>query len=87
MKGQYFVLILLALVELVIRDDTRSEEVKGKRKLLLYIMIGLFCFYMTWEIKSRYIYCLYPIFIILATNGIYKITNLIKIKEEKDGKI
>ena len=88
MKGQYFVLILLSLAELVLRDELKSQDTNGKREMLLYIMIGLFCFYMIWEIKSRYIYCLYPIFNILSANGFYKITNLIKSKGEiKNGKI
>lgn len=81
MKGQYFVFILLSFVELVIKDKSKDE--KEKEDLLYYFIIGLFCFYLIWEIKSRYIYCLYPIFLILSTRGIEKI----KRREKLNGKI
>ncbi len=85
MKGQYFVLILLSLIDLLIKD--KEKEIKDKKDLLLYFIIGMFCFYLIWEIKSRYIYCLNPIFIILATSGIEKLQNKITVKETKNGKI
>ncbi len=76
MKGQYFVIALLALIGIISKE--KDEEIKNKRDLLLYFIIGMGCFYLIWEIKSRYIYCLYPVFLILATNGIYKITSKIE---------
>lgn len=83
MKGQYFILIVLSLADLIIKD--KDETIKNKKDLLLYMIIGLFCFYTIWEIKSRYIYCLYPIFLILSSEGIEKIINLlIKRKEKKE---
>lgn len=86
MKGQYFVLILLSLIDLIIKDKDKS--IKNKKDILLYTIIGLFCFYTIWEIKSRYIYCLYPIFLILSTQGTEKIINLIlKKKGEQNGEI
>lgn len=75
MKGQYFVLIILSLIELIVKD--KGEVRRNERDLLFYLIIGLFCFYMIWEIKSRYIYCLYPIFIILSSNGIIKLKNIL----------
>lgn len=86
MKGQYFLLIVLSLIEIILKDKKKDEKIK--KDLLFYIIIGFFCFYTIWEMKSRYIYCLYPIFLILATNGIekgiMKIENIInKNKEQK----
>ena len=69
------------IIELIIKD--KSEDEKQKEDLLYYFIIGLFCFYLIWEIKSRYIYCLYPIFLILSTRGIEKI----KRREKLNGKI
>lgn len=71
MKGQYFVLIALSLINCIFRNE--NKNLKDKEDLLLYVIIGLFCFYTIWEMKSRYIYCLYPIFLIFATGGIEKI--------------
>lgn len=86
MKGQYFVLIVLSLMDLIIKD--KDENIKNKKDILLYVIIGMFCFYTIWEIKSRYIYCLYPIFLVLSTQGIEKIIKLfLKKKGEKNGKI
>ena len=78
MKGQYLVLIILSFIDFMIKD--KNEDIKGKKELLLYIIIGLFCFYTIWEMKSRYIYCLYPIFLIFSTSGTQKIINKIKKK-------
>ena len=85
MKGQYFILIVLSLIDLIIKD--KDETIKNKKDILLYTIIGFFCFYTVWEIKSRYIYCLYPIFLILSTQGTEKIINLLKKKGEQNGKI
>ncbi len=71
MKAQYFILILLSLIDLIVRD--KEKETKNKKDLLLYFIVGMFCFYIVMEMKSRYIYCLQPIFLILATSGIEKI--------------
>lgn len=76
MKGQYFILVFLSLIELIIKE--KEELIKNKKDLLLYFIIGMFCFYLIWEMKSRYIYCLYPIYLILATGGIDKIINKIE---------
>ena len=70
MKGQYFVLIVCSFMSCILKDE--DKEVRNRRDLLGYMIIGLFCFYTIWEMKSRYIYCLYPIFLILASNGIEK---------------
>lgn len=83
MKGQYFCIALLACIDL-----WGKEMHKHKKDLLLYTIVGIFCFYLIWEIKSRYIFCLYPIFLVMATNGMQKITNKIKLrKDEENGKI
>ena len=81
-KGQYLIIIFLAFIDLIIKDS--EKDIKNKKDLLLYFIIGMFSFYLVWEIKSRYIYCLHPVFLILAVSGIEKITNKIKKgKEEK----
>ncbi len=83
MKGQYFLMILLACVDLWIKD-----AYKNKKDLLLYLTVGIFCFYLIWEIKSRYIFCLYPIFLMMATSGMQKIINKLKLrKDEENGKV
>lgn len=74
MRGQYFIIILAGLISLIKNKD-------NKISLLNYIIIGMFCFYIFWEIKSRYIYVLYPIFSIYAVNGIEQIINNIKEKK------
>lgn len=76
MKGEFFILILLALVDVIVKDeDDYTRELKD---IFLYVIIGIFCFYTIWEIKSRYIYCLFPIFLILASGGIDKIKRFSK---------
>ncbi len=63
MKGQYYIYMVLALLGLwQLRKEKRCQ-------LFLYIICGFFCFYLLWEIKSRYIYSLYPLFTIFAFWG------------------
>ena len=94
MKAQYFVLIGLSLISLIKKDEN------GKKDLLLYFIIGMFCFYLVWEMKSRYIYCLQPVFWIFAARGLEQIQAKIHTRkmisdksknneegEEADGKI
>ncbi len=76
MKGQYIVLITLSLIGII--KEEKVEAVKNTKDLLFYFIIGMFCFYFFWEIKSRYIYSLLPIFWILAVDGLEKIKRLIK---------
>lgn len=86
MKGQYFLMIFLALIDLFIKDS--SIDTKNKKDLLLYNIVGIFCFYVVWEIKSRYLLCLYPIFLLLGASGIEKINNQINLRKEKShGKV
>ena len=66
MRGQYFIIILASLISLIKNKDEKIS-------ILNYIIIGMFCFYIFWEIKSRYIYVLYPILSIYAANGIEQI--------------
>ncbi|MBR3697147.1 MAG: hypothetical protein IKM97_02595 [Clostridia bacterium] len=76
MKGEYFIIILFSLIDLIIKDD--NNEKNNVRDLFLYIIVGFFSFYLIWEIKSRYIYCLYPIFLILSSSGLEKVINYFK---------
>ncbi|MCM1234890.1 MAG: hypothetical protein NC489_32720 [Ruminococcus flavefaciens] len=62
-KGQYYIYMLLAL--LGIKKLKYNREIS----LLLYIVCGMACFYLIWEIKSRYIYSLYPIFLVFSYFG------------------
>lgn len=79
-KGQYYIYMLLALLGVL--------KLKSKREysLLLYAVCGIACFYLIWEMKSRYIYSLYPVFMIFAYFGwrevIRKIKNRINNKEK-----
>lgn len=63
MKGQYYVLALFALLGII------AEKKRNGTELLFYFMCGFFCFYLIWEMKSRYIYALYPYMILLALQG------------------
>lgn len=63
MKAQYYVYLLFATIGVVIN---RNNE---KSTLLRYIICGFFCFYLLWEIKSRYIYSLYPIIMVFSFDG------------------
>lgn len=63
MKAQYYIYILFALSGIA---AVRNEK---KCVLLFYLICGFFFFYMFWEIKSRYIYSLYPILMILSYTG------------------
>lgn len=81
MKGQYFILIVFSFINCILKKE--DKQTKDKKDLLGYIIIGLFCFYTIWEMKSRYIYCLYPIFLILATGGIEKLLDIIQNKLSK----
>ncbi len=60
---------------------------RGKNKKIAifnFIIIGFFLFYLIWEIKSRYIYSLYPIFIIYASRTVsYLLDNDKKYLKEK----
>ena len=56
--------------------------------VLFFTICGFFLFFLLWEIKSRYLYGLYPIFLILALYGwekynpierMHTITNNLKI--------
>jgi len=76
MKGQYYIFILLAIIGICVkRNDKKSS-------LLFLIIAGYFCFYLIWEIKSRYIYSLYPYITLFAYSGILWIENRI-IRNEK----
>ena len=71
MKGYYFLIILLCVIGVFFLDKKDS-----KTNFLLHIIIGFFIFYTIWEIKSRYIYILYPIFSILAVYGLERLRKI-----------
>ena len=67
MKGQYYIYLCLALFGIILM---RNKESIG----ILYIIIcGFLIFYTIWEIKSRYIFSLYPILMVFAYAGYNKI--------------
>ncbi len=72
MKGQYYVYMLLAAVGLA------GFWKKKAYQLFAYLFCGYFCFYLLWEMKSRYIYSLYPYLIIIAYGGLLRIIRLAK---------
>lgn len=63
MKGQYYLFAILALAGIYAGKNKKGAE------LLMYFICGFFCFYLIWEMKSRYIYALYPYMLIFACNG------------------
>lgn len=73
MKGYYFIIILLCTVGVFFLDKRDA-----KTNFLSHVVIGFIAFYSIWEIKSRYIYILYPIFSIFAAYGICKICGGVK---------
>lgn len=79
-KGQYYIYMLLALLGVL------KLKLKREYSLLLYAVCGMACFYLIWEMKSRYIYSLYPVFMIFAYFGwrdvIRKIKNIINNKKK-----
>jgi len=71
-KGQYYIYMLLAFIGMInLRKDTRYM-------ILFYLICGFFFFYLIWEIKSRYIYSLYPVFMVFAYTGLRQIINKLK---------
>ncbi len=56
----------------------RFEEV-----LLILVLLGFIGFYILWEIKSRYIYPVYPILIILSYQGYTNAFNYIKNRNKR----
>ena len=71
MKAQYYIYMTLALAGVIITRSNRNYS------LFNYCICGFACFYLIWEMKSRYIYSLYPLFIIYAVIGIEYIFNKI----------
>lgn len=69
-----YIYMVLALVGVWM---TRKDE---NYSLFLYIICGVACFYLIWEMKSRYIYSLYPLFIIYTFGGIKYIFEFVKKK-------
>ncbi len=79
LRAQYLFYMLFALL------GTLRAQKKHEFSVLFYIFCGFLVFYLVWEIKSRYLYGLYPMFMILALYGweseenpVRKIPGLIK---------
>ena len=62
-RSQYLFYMLFALI------GTLKAQKKHEFSVLFYIICGFFAFYLIWEIKSRYLYGLYPVFLLLALYG------------------
>lgn len=63
LRAQYLFYMFFALVGAWIARK------KDKFSVFFLIICGFLCFYLIWEIKSRYLYGLYPVFLILAMYG------------------
>lgn len=76
MKAQYYIYVALFFIGLI---GMRRESTDTYRLIsfLTYIICGFFCFYLIWEIKSRYVYCLYPILMLYGYYGLSYISRLI----------
>lgn len=57
-----YVFIIFGLLEEILSQ-------KFDQLLLVLIVLGIMAFYLVWEIKSRYLYPIYPILIILSYQG------------------
>ncbi|MCR5608772.1 MAG: hypothetical protein K6G26_06880, partial [Lachnospiraceae bacterium] len=68
MKAQYYIYMVLALIGIVVIRKGKKEQY-NRQAVLMYLICGFFCFYLLWEIKSRYIYSMYPIIMIYAYAG------------------
>lgn len=63
MRAQYLFYMFLAVV------GTVKARKNNRFSILFFIVCGFLCFYILWEIKSRYLYGVYPIFLIMAMYG------------------
>lgn len=64
MRTQYLIFAIMALIGAF---KVRKEK---KWDTIILLFIGYFLFYLLWEIKSRYIFSLYPFMIILAWKAV-----------------
>ncbi|WP_321386910.1 hypothetical protein [uncultured Enterococcus sp.] len=64
-RSYYFITMLFAAVGTYHLNPKNKES-----RILLHLIIGFVIFYTFWELKSRYIYTLYPIFSIFALYGV-----------------
>ncbi len=63
LRAQYLFYMFLAVI------GTLKARKKQEFSLLFFAICGFFLFYLVWEIKSRYLYGLYPVFLMLALYG------------------
>ena len=63
LRAQYLFYMFFAVV------GTLRARKKPAFSVLFFIICGFFLFFIIWEIKSRYLYGLYPIFLVLALYG------------------
>ena len=63
LRAQYLLYMFFAVI------GTLRAQKKPKLSVLFFIICGFFLFFVIWEIKSRYLYGLYPIFLLLGMYG------------------
>lgn len=60
MKSQYYVYSFFAFLGIIKLYKNREWS------LFFYIICGISCFYLIWEMKSRYLYSIYPIILMIS---------------------
>jgi len=64
-RGQYFAYIMLSILG-IYQSDTKNNMLT----ILKIIVVGFLAFYIVWEIKSRYLYPIYPIICMFSASGL-----------------
>ena len=76
MHAQYYVLAGLAIIGAYkVRKDRRWDTI-------VLLFVGFFLFYLIWEIKSRYIFSLYPFMYMFGYMAFRRETDIVKRKGE-----
>ena len=79
----FFAIIVGIIIDLLKKERTREIRILG------ISIVGIAIFLLVWEARSRYIYFLIPIFIILGAYGICNIEKIVeqgmkKLKKNKE---
>lgn len=71
-----YVINFLMLLFILFRLIAAIKAGKFEELLLVLIILGIIAFYLIWEIKSRYIYPVYPILMVLSFNGYKRVYDI-----------
>ena len=76
MNWTLYVINFLMYLFILYRLISGIKAGKYEELLLVLIVLGIIAFYLIWEIKSRYIYPVYPILIVLSFQGFKNVYEL-----------